>query len=54
MGTEGTKELLPFLAGTQIYIAEALSVTYGLMGCVDYGRKSRHCPSEMIICEKKQ
>lgn len=39
MGTEGTKGLLPFLAGTQIYIEEALNVAYGLMGYVEYGRK---------------
>lgn len=39
MVTEGTKELLSFLAGTQIYIEESLNVPYGLMGYVEYGRK---------------
>lgn len=32
MDTEGTKELLPFLAAMQIYTEEALNVAYGLMG----------------------
>lgn len=35
-------------------IEEALNVAYGLMGYVEYGRKYRHYPSEMIICEKQQ